>query len=86
MWDKLAVIPFAFQGLFCPSRTSDTLLLALVAWILGVAFGSLVTAVILSPGLRRCIFRAIAYALHEAAPTGEHSGRVRTDRLERYRN
>jgi len=86
MWDKLAVLPFAFQSLICPSRTSDTLLLALLAWIFGLCCGSVITALALSPGLRRCLARAIASALHEPGigfPPAERL--IRADRLSRYR-
>ena len=86
MWEKIAFIPFAVQNLFCPNRTSDTLLLALLAWICGVAFGAAVTGLVLSPWLRKCLVRAAAFALQEAVPVPEPGGRSRTDRLERYRH
>lgn len=85
MWDKIAFIPFAVQNLFCPNRTSDTLLLALLAWIFGVAFGCCITALAFSPGLRRVLVRAAAFALQEVAPGPEAAQRTRADRLERYR-
>ena len=81
MWDKLALAPFALQGWLCPSRTSDTVLLVLLAWFVGLWCGCLGTAVVLSPSLRRCLLRGIAFALQEAQPAGPAS----LDRLQRYR-
>lgn len=81
MWDKLALAPFALQGWFCPSRTSDTVLLALCAWFVGLWCGCSITALVLSPSLRRCLLRGIAYALQEA----QTAAPVAVDRLQRYR-
>ncbi len=81
MWDKLALAPFALQGWLCPSRTSDTVLLVLLAWLVGLWCGVVATAVCLSPSLRRCLLRGIAFALQEAQPTASGS----LDRLQRYR-
>ncbi len=80
MWDKVALIPFALQSLVCPSRTSDTLLLAIVAWAGGVLCGVVATSLILSPSLRRCLVRGLYFALHESQPSSAY-----TDRLRRYR-
>jgi hypothetical protein len=82
MWDRLAIAPFALQAWFCPSRTSDTVLFGLLAWCCGAIFGSVCTALVLSlsPSLRRCLLRGLAYALAEAVPDFP-----RGDRLQRYR-
>lgn len=80
MWERIALAPFALQSLICPSRSSDTILFGLLAWGFGVCCGSLATALILCPGLRRCLLRGLFFALQEAAPQ-EH----RFDRLQRYR-
>ena len=81
MWDKLALLPLAFQSIVCPSRTSDTVLLILLSWIAGFCCGAVVASLILSPGLRGCLLRALAFALREAVPAAV----PRTDRLQRYR-
>lgn len=81
MWDKLALAPFALQGWLCPSRTSDTVLLALLAWFFGLWCGVLITSLVLSPSLRRCLLRGVAFALQEAQPGGQGH----FDRLQRYR-
>ena len=80
MWDRLTLVPLALSNWLCPSRTSDTILLALVAWCFGVATGASITAVLLSPWLRRCLLRGAAFALAEAVPELRP-----TDRLQRYR-
>lgn len=81
MWDRLAIAPFALQSWLCPSRTSDTVLLGLFAWFLGVLCGSFCTALALSPSLRRYLLRGLQYALAEAAPDRPRG----VDRLKRYR-
>ena len=77
MWEKLALLPLAFQSVVCPSRTSDTVLLVILSWIAGFCCGVAVAALILSPGLRGCLLRALAVALREVAPAVV----PRTDRL-----
>lgn len=81
MWEKVALLPLAFQSLICPSRTSDTILLVLLSWFAGCLCGSALTALVLSPSLRRCLVRAAAFALREAIPEGGPG----FDRLQRYR-
>ena len=86
MWDRLALLPLAFQSIVCPSRTSDTVLLIILSWVAGFFAGGCIAALsiaalILSPGLRRCLIRATAFALQEAVP----EGLPRSDRLQRYR-
>lgn len=88
MLEKLALAPLAFQSLICPNRSSDTILLAICAWGCGAVCGCVVTALVLSPSLRRFLLRAASLALQEAAPvvveTRPHSG-AGVDRLQRYR-
>ena len=81
MWEKLALLPLAFQSIVCPSRTSDTVLLVLLSWLAGFGCGVAAAALILSPGLRGCLLRALALALREVVPAAV----PRTDRLQRYR-
>ena len=80
MWDKVALFPFALQSLICPSRTSDTLLLAIVAWACGLLCGAAGATLILSPSLRRFLVRGLFFALQESQPAPAF-----TDRLRRYR-
>ena len=80
MWDRLALLPLAFIDRV-PISTSDTVLLIILSWVAGFFAGSCIAALILSPGLRRCLIRATAFALQEAVP----EGLPRSDRLQRYR-
>ena len=80
--ESLAFIPLALQNLVCPSRSSDTILLFLVAWVSGAACGCLLTALILSATLRRCLLLGLLFALQEGV-TGATGG---GDRLQRYRH
>ena len=80
--ESLALIPLALQNLVCPSRSSDTILLFLVAWVSGAACGCLFTALCLSANLRRCLLRGLLFALQEGV-TGAAAG---GDRLQRYRH
>lgn len=85
MWfERLAFAPLALQNLLCPSRSSDTILLFALGWICGALFGALITALALSPGLRRCILRGLLVALQETVVVGENP-RGGVDRLQRYR-
>ena len=80
--ESLAFIPLALQNLVFPSRSSDTILLFLVAWVSGAACGCFLTALILSATLRRCLLRGLLFALQEGV-TGATGG---GDRLQRYRH
>lgn len=83
MWDRLAIAPFALQTWLCPNRTSDTVLLGLIAWFCGACCGAFATALLLSPSLRRCLLRGLAFALAEAVPDFPRGGGA--ERLQRYR-
>lgn len=90
MLEKLALAPFALQSWLRPSRTSDTILFGLCAWLCGAICGACITAFLLSPGLRRFLLRALSLALQEFGPRSEvrpaGSGVAGTDRLQRYRS
>ena len=83
MWDRLASLPWGIQSLFCPSRASESLLLAIGAWLLGFFCGSFITALFLSPLLRRILTKVVAVVAYELAPVNI---RGREGRLARYRD
>ncbi len=83
MWDAWTFSSSGVQSLICPSRASESLLLAIAFWILGACFGSFITAICLSPLLRRVLARVFAVVVFELSPL--HNPR-REDRLARYRN
>lgn len=83
MWDAWTFFPSGVQSLFCPSRASESLLLAIAFWILGACFGSFITAICLSPLLRRVLAKVFAVVVFELSPIQNPR---REDRLARYRN
>ena len=84
MWEKLALLPLTFQGFLCPHRgASDSILLAIACWTIGVITGSFCTALILSPWLRRVLCRIFAVVIWELNPP---AARGREERLARYRD
>ena len=65
MWSQLALLPSLLQSVVCPARTTDLLLIGLLAWLCGLATGSVATAFALSPRLRHSVWVAFLAVLSE---------------------